>query len=89
MGERLQHGPTKPPPRPEPPVPSPPAPPHPVPTPPAPEPQPPTPLDYAPSDSGLAFVDHRAPLDVPAWLVWFTLILFTLGFGAVVGFLTG
>ena len=52
------------------------------------EPQPPMPLDYVPSDSGLAFVDHRAPLDVPPWLVWFTLILFTLGFGAVVGFLT-
>jgi hypothetical protein len=40
---RLQHGPTKPQPRPEPPVPSPPSPPHPVPTPPPAEPQPPIP----------------------------------------------
>ena len=53
------------------------------------EPQPPMPLDYFASDAGLAFVDDRPPpLDVPAWLVWFTLILFTVGFGAVIGFLT-
>ncbi|MDQ3439938.1 MAG: hypothetical protein M3478_06260 [Planctomycetota bacterium] len=48
----------------------------------------PIPLNYIASDAGVAFVDPQPSLDLPRWLVWFTVILFTMAFGAVAAYLT-